>query len=262
MPRKASEPAAVFMPACVGSMFGPQEGFPGVTKAFLALCERAGIEVVVPEGINATCCSTPFASKGMTVAHKQMRARMESWLWEATDGGRLPVVVDAASCTEGLAGLVAGVEAEHGASIQVVDAIAFTQDRLMPTLPAPTRIASITVHPTCSTTRMGLTPALLSLAAAIAETVAVPQAWGCCGFAGDRGLLHPELTASATAAQAQQIRDARTDAYASANRTCEIGMTRATGIPYAHILEHLAIAIGLFVGPSRYSLKGSSHRSP
>ena len=31
-------------------------------------------------------------------------------------------------------------------------------------------------------------------------------------------------------------------AYASVNRTCEIGMTRATGKPYRHILELLAEA--------------------
>ncbi len=31
----------------------------------------------------------------------------------------------------------------------------------------------------------------------------------------------------------------------SANRTCEIGMTRATGLTYVHVLEQLAIAYGL-----------------
>ena len=57
----------------------------------------------------------------------------------------------------------------------------------------------------------------------------VPDTWGCCAFAGDRGLLHPELTASATAAQAAEIAEGHFDAYASCNRTCELGMTRATG---------------------------------
>ena len=65
----------------------------------------------------------------------------------------------------------------------------------------------------------------------------VPDTWGCCGFAGDRGLLHPELTASATKAQAAEIAEGHFDAYASCNRTCELGMTRATGAQYQHILE-------------------------
>ena len=75
---------------------------------------------------------------------------------------------------------------------------------------------------------------LLRVAEAVAETVTVPDTWGCCGFAGDRGLLHPELTASATKAQAAELAEGRFDAYASCNRTCELGMTRATGTQYQH----------------------------
>ncbi len=249
VPRQATDPVAVFMPACVGSMFGPEPGYPGVTAALLALCERAGVDVAVPDGIENACCGTPFSSKGMTRAHAQMRARMEAWLWQATDHGRLPVVVDAASCTEGLTGLLDRVESTYGRPITVIDAITFTHQTLLPRLPAPTRRPSIAVHPTCSTTRLGITPELLALAGTIADTVEVPPDWGCCGFAGDRGLLHPELTASATATQAAQVRALDAPAHASANRTCEIGMTRATDRPYAHVLEHLAIAHDLFPDP-------------
>ncbi|MGH7291985.1 MAG: hypothetical protein ACREJT_12285, partial [Myxococcota bacterium] len=64
--------------------------------------------------------------------------------------------------------------------------------------------------------------------------------WGCCGFAGDRGMLHPELTASATTAEAAQVRARPTSGYVSCNRTCEIAMTRATGQDYRHVIEVLA----------------------
>ena len=53
--------------------------------------------------------------------------------------------------------------------------------------------------------------------------------WGCCGYAGDRGMLHPELTASATAAEAAEVAQRETDWYVSSNRTCELGMQAATG---------------------------------
>jgi D-lactate dehydrogenase len=52
-------------------------------------------------------------------------------------------------------------------------------------------------------------------------------------------MLHPELTASATRAEAAAIAGRSFTAYASVNRTCEIGMTRATGRPYRHLLELL-----------------------
>ncbi|MFM7146937.1 MAG: heterodisulfide reductase-related iron-sulfur binding cluster, partial [Actinomycetales bacterium] len=197
----------------------------------------------IPDGVDSACCGTPFASKGMTEAHQVMRERVRDWLWSATEGGRLPVVVDAASCTEGLTGLLADIEGSHGTQIVVVDAISFVRDTVLARLPEPARMPSIAVHPTCSTSRLGITPALLDLAARIADQVYVPDGWGCCGFAGDRGMLHPELTASATAGQAAEVARLDAAAHASANRTCEIGMTRATGKPYAHILEHLVAAV-------------------
>jgi D-lactate dehydrogenase len=50
-------------------------------------------------------------------------------------------------------------------------------------------------------------------------------------------MLHPELTASATKAQAAELAAGDFDAFASCNRTCELGMTRATGQQYQHVLE-------------------------
>jgi D-lactate dehydrogenase len=86
---------------------------------------------------------------------------------------------------------------------------------------------------------MGLNDALDAVAGAVAERVEVPENWGCCAFAGDRGMLHPELTASATAKQAAEVADMGAAAHASCNRTCELGMTRATGAQYRHVLELL-----------------------
>ncbi|MDX2648616.1 FAD-binding oxidoreductase, partial [Streptomyces sp. PA03-1a] len=104
---------------------------------------------------------------------------------------------------------------------------------------APRRMGTMALHPTCSTVHLGIDAALRQVAAAVSEQVTVPDNWGCCAFAGDRGLLHPEVTQSATAAQAAEITAGTYDAYASCNRTCEMGMTRATGRPYRHVLELL-----------------------
>ena len=68
----------------------------------------------------------------------------------------------------------------------------------------------------------------------------VPVDAGCCGFAGDRGLLVPELTASATRHESAEVCSGEFDGYYSSGRTCEMGMSRATGRPYRsfwHLLE-------------------------
>ncbi|WP_204051983.1 hypothetical protein, partial [Microbispora siamensis] len=86
---------------------------------------------------------------------------------------------------------------------------------------------------------LGLDTAVTKVAEAVAKEVVVPDGWQCCAFAGDRGLLHPELTASATRAEAASVTEGGFTAHASVNRTCEIGMTRATGKTYHHLLELL-----------------------
>ncbi|WP_045746892.1 FAD-binding and (Fe-S)-binding domain-containing protein [Actinoplanes rectilineatus] len=236
-PRAAAEPAAVYFPACVSTMFGPAATGPGVRDAFLALCDAAGVAIRIPDGISSLCCATPWKSKGLTDGYAVMRAQVVPALREATDDGRLPIVVDAASCTEGLITLLDD-------NLTVVDAVAFVDREVLPHLPPARRLASMVVHPTCSSTQLGLNPALLRVAAAAAEQVIEPEDWGCCAFAGDRGLLHPELTASATAAESAALRQQpAANAYASVNRTCELGMTRATGQPYRHVLEILAEAV-------------------
>ncbi|KRC47347.1 oxidoreductase [Leifsonia sp. Root227] len=231
--RAAAEPVAVFFPACVGTMFGAPGGALSASEAFIALCERAGVEVSVPDGIGSLCCGTPWKSKGYTAGYERMSDRVREVLTEATDGGRLPVVCDASSCTEGLA-LMA-----ESAGFRVVDSIAFAGEHLLPALTVTEPIGSMVLHPTCSSAQLGIDPVLTSLASSIAAEVVTPVAWGCCAFAGDRGLLHPELTASATAAEAAEVASGSFDAYASTNRTCELGMTRAVGEDYEHILVHL-----------------------
>jgi D-lactate dehydrogenase len=95
------------------------------------------------------------------------------------------------------------------------------------------------VHPTCATRHMGLAPRLRSLAGALAEDVYVAPSATCCGFAGDRGISHPELTAAATRPQAEELAGRDFDAHLSNNRTCEIGLSRATGEGYESFLIKL-----------------------
>jgi D-lactate dehydrogenase len=231
---------AVFFSACVGSMFGAGIGGAGAGAAFRALCERTGVELVTPAKIDGLCCGTPWKSKGYTVGYATAIDRTVNALLEASDHGRLPIVCDNSSCTEGLMLAVGHRAGELGVdALRIVDAVDFAAEHLLPKLRVAEQLASLALHPTCSSTRMGSNAGFLVLAAAVAADPVVPDAWGCCGFAGDRGMLHPELTASATQAEAAEVAARDFDAYASCNRTCEIGMTRATGHEYVHILELL-----------------------
>jgi len=245
-PTAPADARAVFFGACIGTMFGPEGEGHGSRAALGALLDRAGIPVVVPDDAGGLCCGTPWKSKGHLSGYDRMTERVLASLWEASRHGELPVVCDAASCTEGLHVMLAKSLAEYPeyAGLRIEDATTYVAREVLPRLAVSRKLDSIAVHPTCSTTALGATGALTALASAVADEVYIPDGWGCCAFAGDRGMLHPELTESATAVESAEVSAADAardgfDAFVSANRTCEIGMTRATGKPYRHVIEVL-----------------------
>ena len=252
-PAPERSPDAVYFPACVGTMFGPAGSgrgsrpgpeVQGVQRSFEQLCRDAGVTLLIPSDIDSLCCGTPWSSKGLPAGQQAMRRQTIAALRQATNDGVLPIVCDAASCTEGLLALQEAAGSEPSAPgrrpLEIVDAVQFVAESILPKLGPLDQIDSLALHPTCSSTRLGINHALEQVAAAVATHVRIPDSWGCCAFAGDRGLLHPELTASATQAQAAEVHALGAEAHASCNRTCELGMTRATGADYRHIIELLA----------------------
>jgi D-lactate dehydrogenase len=239
--------AAVYFPACINRIFGPQEPSQRpLPEVIVELSARAGMPVWIPPGVSGHCCAVPWSSKGHPEAHAWMANHTVEGLWSWTEEGELPVVVDASSCTEGLVdGVVKGLSeenAERHSQLSFVDSIVWSR-RLLPTLELTDRVGSMAVHPTCSVRQLGLAGELAALAAELAEEVQVPPSATCCGFAGDRGFLHPELAEAATADEAAELAGRDFDAYVSSNRTCEVGLSRATGRPYgsvAYVLEQLS----------------------
>ncbi|MFE1553785.1 FAD-binding and (Fe-S)-binding domain-containing protein [Streptomyces sp. NPDC058734] len=237
--------AAVYYPACVNRIFGGPAGDPGpsLPEAVVAVSERAGKPVWIPRDVAGTCCATIWHSKGYEAGNRLMANRIVEAAWGWTAGGRLPLVVDASSCTLGLARevvpfLTADNLALH-AELRIVDSVVWAAEELLPHLEVRRTVGSAVLHPTCSTRHLGDEAQLRAVAGACAAEVVVPDDAGCCAFAGDRGMLHPELTAAATAREAAEVTARQFDAYLSANRMCEVGMDRATGRPYHSVLVEL-----------------------
>jgi D-lactate dehydrogenase len=229
LPETGGDAVAVYFPSCTNRIMGgsrrsDQTG--AVAEALVAVSARAGMPVWIPDDVAGYCCGVPFSSKGHRDAHASMAARTVESLWRWSGEGRLPIVSDASSCTLGLRGEAAEA---------LPDSIEWLE-RVLPRLPARRRLGRVAVHPTCAVRHLGLANRLEALAAELADEVVVPVASTCCGFAGDRGMLRPELTAAATAPEARELADRGPfDAYLSTNRTCEVGLERATGQPFGSV---------------------------
>ena len=221
--------AAVYLPACINRIFGNPRGAsagPTLPEALVAVSARAGMPVWIPPDVAGHCCGVPWSSKGHREGHAHMSEKTAAALARWSEGGRLPVVIDASSCTHGV------LEAIELDGIEVLDSIAWVHDQLLPKLPVERKLRRAVIHPTCSSAHLGLSGKLASIARELADEVVVPAGTSCCGMAGDRGLLHPELPASALRDVVAELAGEQFDACVSSNRTCEIALHHETGRRY------------------------------
>jgi len=233
---------AVYFPSCISRVMGrlpdePEDRSP--MQVLVDLAKRAGSPVYIPSHVQGTCCGTPFSSKGFTAAHAIAVNRAVERFWRWSEQGRLPIVIDTSPCTYGFKNArcyLTGNNQECFDRMKFVDSIEFVHDDLLPHLPIKAKSASVALHPVCSVTKMGIGGKLEAIAKACSQEVLVPLDAGCCAFAGDRGFLVPELTQSATRLEAAEVKSKRRDGCYSSSRTCEIGMTRATGHVYRSYL--------------------------
>jgi D-lactate dehydrogenase len=210
-----------------------------LAATLVALATRAGQPVFIPGDVAGHCCGVPFSSKGYVEAHEAMVSRTIERFWNWSDGGRLPIVIDTSPCTYGLRlcrTSLPPVLQEHFDRLTILDSIEFVAASVLPRLEIQRRQRSVVLHPVCSVTKLDLVSDLERIARACSDEVFIPPSSGCCGFAGDRGWLFPELTASATASEAAEVRARQADGHYSSSRTCEIAMTRATGQVYRSYL--------------------------
>lgn len=244
----ASGAAGVYFPACINRMFGRATAGASLPETLVSLSARAGKPLHIPGDVAGSCCGTPFSSKGYTDAHAFMAQKIAANLWSWSDSGRLPVVIDAASCTHGVLEDVAkhlsGELLERFRQVEVIDAVTWARRELLPVFETSGPVASpqgrVAVHPTCSTMHMDIVDDLMEVAAFASDEAFIPLGATCCGTAGDRGLLHPELVESATRDERAGLAAAEAagpvEAYVSANRTCEMGLSQVTGREYEHVL--------------------------
>jgi len=238
-PTRPDGAAAVYLPACVNRIFGRarDDGTgPGLAEALVAVSGRAGLPLWIPPDVAGHCCGVPWSSKGYADGHELMATRTLAALWRWSDGGELPVVTDASSCALGLGDeLVAELDdesRERHAKLEICDSIAWAHDRLLPELSVERKLGAVAVHPTCSARHLGLALKLGAIAEQLADEVTIPPSATCCGMAGDRGLLHPELPKAATADASNELGERSFDAHLCSNRTCEIGLQQGTGRLY------------------------------
>lgn len=223
----------VYFPSCATRMFGApksEHDLLDVPDAMLALLERAGFDVIVPEHLNGQCCGQPFQSKGFPEQAASVGGELKRELSALSDAGRLSVVTDASTCAKHLR--------EFPGDAPVLDSSQFLLSHVLPKLTMTRKLPVVAVHHNCSAQRLAEQPMTEAIAAACADRVAVLSSVTCCGYAGDKGLFFPELNAHATRFVRQDIPDGCTLGVSTVS-TCASGLSEHAGVPFVGLASLL-----------------------
>lgn len=221
----------VYFPSCINQTMGLPRKTPekmALVNKMVSLLNKAGYEIIFPRGMEHMCCGTIWESKGMMDIADRKSRELEAALWEASEHGKYPVLCDQSPCLHRMRETIKKLHLYEPAEFICT----FLLDRLTIT-PIDDTVA---VHVTCSMRRMGTAHFIVDLAKMCAKHVVVPEGVGCCGFAGDRGFLHPEVNAYALRKLAPQLKENGVSRGYSNSRTCEIGLTTNSGVPYQSIV--------------------------
>lgn len=220
----------VYFPSCINQTMGLARKSPeemALVDKMVSLLQKGGFEVIFPDNMDKLCCGTIWESKGMMDIADRKSKELEEALWKASEEGRYPVLCDQSPCLHRMRETIKKMKLYEPAEFIYT----FLRDRLIFT---PTD-EPVAIHITCSMRRMGLADTIINLAKLCSKHVFVPEEIGCCGFAGDRGFTHPEVNAYALRKLRPQLEEKGIQHGYSNSRTCEIGLTTNSGVPYVSI---------------------------
>lgn len=221
----------VYFPSCINQTMGVSrekgKKIAPLVDTIIKLCNKAGYEVIFPKGMKNLCCGMIWESKGMPDIANRKTAELEKALFEASENGKYPVLCDQSPCLHRMR--------DHIKSMYLYEPAEFIHDFLAPELEFTQIDEPVAVHVTCSLRRMGLADKIIDLARMCSRKVIVPTEIGCCAFAGDKGFMLPELNKYALRKLRPQIEAAGVKYGYSNSRTCEIGLSSNSGIPYKSI---------------------------
>ena len=221
----------VYFPSCINQTMGLAKEAPVERPLVDEVCQllnKAGYEVIFPEGMDRMCCGQIWESKGMLDIADRKSGELEEALWKASEQGRYPVLCAQSPCLHRMRKVISKMKLYEPAEF----IMKYLKDRLE-FHPIDRHVA---LHLTCSTREMGVADDLIALARLCSNNVYLPEGVGCCGFAGDRGFTYPEMNRYALRKLKPQIEQHHIEVGYSNSRTCEIGLQSNTGIPYMSIV--------------------------
>ena len=238
MPAPERERKVVYFPSCITRSMGTTKAYSKekeVTQVTAALLEAAGFQVIYPEKMDSLCCGMLFSSKGYVEAGQKASDTLKAALEAASDGGRIPILCDMSPC-------LYTMKSNFGDELPLYEPTEFIEKFVLEHLTLKPIDEKVALFAVCSAKKMGVDPCLKRVAERCARQVVVVDS-NCDGFAGDRGFLFPELNEHGLRDLRRQVEGC--DEGFAVSRTCEVGLSRNSGIVFKSIVYLVAAAAGV-----------------
>ncbi|MDY3983041.1 MAG: FAD-binding and (Fe-S)-binding domain-containing protein [Veillonellaceae bacterium] len=223
----------VYFSTCANRAFRPNQGYSdtrSLQQVVESLCDKAGYNVIYPPHIESLCCGMSF--ENYEGVHKQAVKDLQNALWQATQGGIYPVVIDHSACFSHAL--------KHIEGIKIMDISEFLYECVVPELNIQKCHERLMVHKQCKIKSSGRGQYLDLLAHLCSDNVFQIKSFACDGFAGQKGFFTPELNKCATKDLAAEVQKCGATLGVSSSSTCEIGLGENGGIPFigmAYVLD-------------------------
>ena len=232
------ERKVVYFPSCITRSMGTTKAYSKekeVTQVTAARLEAAGFQSIYPEKMDSLCCGMLFSSKGYVEAGQKASNDLKAALAKASDGGKIPILCDMSPC-------LYTMKANFGDELPLYEPTEFIEKFVLEHLTLKPVDEKVALFAVCSAKKMGVDPCLKRVAERCAREVVVVDS-NCDGFAGDRGFFFPELNEHGLRDLKRQVEGC--DEGFAVSRTCEIGLSRNSGLVFKSIVYLVAEAAGI-----------------
>jgi D-lactate dehydrogenase len=237
---QTEKPNVIFFASCASRTMGPAADSTdkrNLTDVAYSVLEKAGYHVITPQKLTELCCGMPFHSKGAADIAQTKGQQLLDQLKDLSNNGQIPIVFDTSPCNLRVK--------EIGTNLPIYELTEFCAKFVVDKLAIKQKPDTIALHITCSSQKAGIAGSLRRIAKTCVTHVIEPHDIHCCGYAGDKGMFMPKLNESALETLSSQVKGKCSKGYSN-SRTCEIGLSKNSGIDYQsliYLLDEVSLPI-------------------
>ncbi len=236
----------IYFTTCINRTFAPNKKAldkRSLQEVFESVCKKANVSVIYPRNVANLCCGKAYKDYKQSAEGKvkELYATLKAMQKEHGD---IAIVCDHSACSyETMQYVRSQEDSKNG--LKIYDMPQYIESVLLKRLKITPKSENIALYAMCATKKGKWSGSLEQIAkTCVSGEVAIHHKTQCCGFAGNKGFICPELNESALRELKDFYKQKQKNTshfrgikhgFASSS-TCEIGLNEKTNIVWQNLL--------------------------